>query len=131
VEEIRKETGAAVYLHPDERAVLGRALEGEHPVKEGVGLPLGRFRISPLSTPGHTPGGMTYVAGDEERRVAFTGDALFAGSVGRSRSSQSYPLLLEGIREKILVLPDEIPLFPGHGPATSVGEEKRHNPFFP
>jgi glyoxylase-like metal-dependent hydrolase (beta-lactamase superfamily II) len=94
-------------------------------------LQLGRIAISPLSTPGHTPGGTTYLAQDDNREVAFTGDALFAGSVGRSRSAQSYSLLLEGIRKKIFTLAEETPLFPGHGPATTVGEEKENNPFFP
>lgn len=131
VEEIRRETGAAVYLHPDERATLGRPLDGSVPAKEGLRLSLGPFDILALSTPGHTPGGTTYFVQERERATAFTGDALFAGSVGRSRSTQSYFLLLEGIRKKILTLPEETPLFPGHGPSTTVGQEKDNNPFFP
>jgi glyoxylase-like metal-dependent hydrolase (beta-lactamase superfamily II) len=131
LEEIRRATGATVYLNPEERAIFGKSVEEFQAPREGLRLQLGRIAISPLSTPGHTPGGTTYLAQDDSREVAFTGDALFAGSVGRSRSAQSYSLLLEGIRKKIFTLAEETPLFPGHGPATTVGEEKENNPFFP
>jgi hydroxyacylglutathione hydrolase len=132
LEEIRRATQAEVYLHPKEEATLGLPLEEKfRPVGEGTDLRIGAFSIRPLETSGHTPGGTSYLVEKERRGVVFVGDALFAGSVGRSRSPQSYPLLLEGIRKKIFSLPGQTVLYPGHGPATTVGEEKQHNPFFP
>jgi len=75
-------------------------------------------------TPGHTAGGISYV-GDG---VVFVGDTLFAGSVGRA--NYRYELLLQSIRDKILTLPEDTAIFPGHGPPSTVGEEKENNPFF-
>lgn len=128
--EIQQATNATVYIHPNEEATLGKPLRaGDHPVQEGALLEMGEIKIRALSTPGHTEGGTSYLF--EERGIAFVGDALFAGSVGRSRSPQSYLTLISGIQKKILSLPEQTLLFPGHGPATTVGEEKQHNPFFP
>jgi hydroxyacylglutathione hydrolase len=132
LEEIRLSTQAEAYLHQSEEETLGRpADEKVRPVREGTHLQIGGFKIRPLETPGHTPGGTSYFVEKGERAVAFVGDALFAGSVGRCRSPRSYSLLLEGIRKKVFSLPNHTILYPGHGPATTVGEEKQHNPFFP
>ncbi|HET6370853.1 MAG TPA: MBL fold metallo-hydrolase, partial [Nitrospiria bacterium] len=131
-EEILRVTRAEAYLHRNEEATLGRpAGENILPIQEETRFQVGRFSIRPLETPGHTPGGTSYLVKEEDRAVAFVGDALFAGSVGRCRSPESYPLLLEGIRRKIFSLENHTILYPGHGPATTVGEEKLHNPFFP
>jgi glyoxylase-like metal-dependent hydrolase (beta-lactamase superfamily II) len=79
-----------------------------------------------VHTPGHTPGGVTFLLGEE----AFTGDLVFAGSVGRTDlPGGSTETLVASIRERILVLPDETVLHPGHGPSTTVGRERRTNPF--
>src|SRR5260370_686266 len=77
---------------------------------------------------GHSRGGMTFVATGLARRVAIVGDSLFAGSMGGG--TVSYKDALRNNLEKILTLPDETIICPGHGPMTSVGEEKKHNPFF-
>jgi hydroxyacylglutathione hydrolase len=79
-------------------------------------------------TSGHSPGGMTFVVTGLSRPVAIVGDSLFAGSMGGG--NVSYDDALRNNREKILTLPDETIVCPGHGPLTSVGKEKRDNPFF-
>jgi len=79
-----------------------------------------------LQTPGHSPGGVSLWLGD----AVFTGDALFAGSIGRSdfRNADGRALL-DGIRSRLLTLPDHVTVYGGHGPATTIGEERRSNPF--
>ena len=89
-------------------------------------LKFGQQELHCLHTPGHTPGSTCYLANS----VCFVGDTLFAGSIGRPSSPQVYQQMLKGIGAKILSLPDSTILLPGHGPATTVGEENRHNPFF-
>ena len=84
----------------------------------------GNLNIEVLFTPGHTAGGVSYKIHDS----VFSGDTIFAGSMGRANSSWSG--LHDAITKRLLTLPDHTRLFPGHGPATTVGEEKRHNPFF-
>ncbi len=96
------------------------------PVKEGVPIRLGDLAVMPLYTPGHTPGSTCYHVDG----VCFVGDTLFAGSIGRPAGPQVFEEMLTRIRGKVLSLPDETALLPGHGPATTVGEEKAHNPFF-
>ena len=82
-----------------------------------------------LPVPGHTPGHVVYFF--PKSLVAFTGDTLFRGSVGRTDTPYGDPeLLLRSIRERLLVLPEAVELFPGHGPSTTVGREKAENPFF-
>jgi len=93
-------------------------------IADGEILKLGKINIEILFTPGHTSGGVSYKVGD----TVFSGDSIFAGSMGRANSSWS--TLFESITQKLLTLPDETRLFPGHGPATTVKEEKMHNPFF-
>jgi len=79
-----------------------------------------------LHTPGHSPGGVTFKIDG----FLFTGDALFAGSVGRSDFANSNSTaLLEGIRSKLLIQPDEMIVYSGHGPATTIGRERTMNPF--
>ena len=78
--------------------------------------------------PGHCPGSLVYYCADA--KAAWTGDAIFAGSVGRTDlPGGSFAQLENAIREKIYALPDDVTLYPGHGPETSVGEEKSSNPF--
>jgi glyoxylase-like metal-dependent hydrolase (beta-lactamase superfamily II) len=92
---------------------------------------LGSLRITHRDTPGHATDGTTYIIGnwpDDAPHVAIVGDALFAGSIGRG--NQSWDLARQKVREQILTLPPETLLCPGHGPLTTVAEEKAHNPFF-
>ncbi|MPM65110.1 Hydroxyacylglutathione hydrolase GloC [bioreactor metagenome] len=81
-----------------------------------------------LSTPGHSRGGSCFYF--RSRKILLSGDTLFAGSVGRTDfPGGDFALLEQGIREKILTLPDEVKVYPGHGPATTVGAERRNNPY--
>jgi glyoxylase-like metal-dependent hydrolase (beta-lactamase superfamily II) len=92
---------------------------------------LGSLRITNRPTPGHAAEGVTYVIGtwpDDAPNVAVVGDALFAGSMGRVGSEVA--LARQHIQEQIFSLPPETLICPGHGPVTTVGEEKAHNPFF-
>jgi hydroxyacylglutathione hydrolase len=92
---------------------------------------LGSLRITHRDTPGHSEDGATYIVGnwpDDASHVAMVGDALFAGSMGRG--NQSWDLARQMVREHILSLPSETLICPGHGPLTTVAEEKAHNPFF-
>ncbi|MHC4288752.1 MAG: MBL fold metallo-hydrolase [Planctomycetota bacterium] len=81
-----------------------------------------------LHTPGHTPGGTCLYNAQEN--VLIAGDTLFAGSIGRSDfPGGSHELLIQSIREKLLILPDSTTVYSGHGPATTIGHEKQFNPF--
>ncbi len=92
---------------------------------------LGSLRITNRETPGHAEDGVTYIIGtwpDDAPHVAIVGDAIFAGSIGRG--NQSWDLARQKAREQIFTLPAETLICPGHGPLTTVAEEKAHNPFF-
>jgi len=115
-------TGAPIYLSSRERA------PGAQPIDEGKKFSVGKLEIEARLTWGHSPGGMTYVVRGLTQPVAIVGDSIFAGSIGGGNIS--YTDALQNNREKILTLPNETVLCPGHGPMTTVGEEKAHNPFF-
>ena len=92
---------------------------------------LGGLRVTHRETPGHAEDGVTYMVGnwqEDAPLVAFVGDTIFAGSIGRG--NQSWELARQKVREQILSLPPETLICPGHGPLTTVAEEKEHNPFF-
>ncbi len=88
----------------------------------------GPLRLEVLHTPGHTPGGVCLYM--REEGILFSGDTLFAGSVGRTDlEGGSTETLLHSIRTRLLTLDDSVTVFPGHGPATTIGDERRHNPY--
>jgi glyoxylase-like metal-dependent hydrolase (beta-lactamase superfamily II) len=92
---------------------------------------LGSLRITNRDTPGHAEDGVTYIVGtwpEDAPHTAFVGDAIFAGSIGNG--FQSWDIAKQKIREQIFTLPPDTLICPGHGPFTTVGEEKAHNPFF-
>lgn len=94
-------------------------------------VPLGGLRVTHRETPGHAEDGVTYLVGnwqEDAPHVAVVGDAIFAGSMGRG--NPSYSLARQKVREQILSLPPDTLICPGHGPFTTVGQEKGHNPFF-
>jgi hydroxyacylglutathione hydrolase len=94
-------------------------------------VPLGGLRVTHRDTPGHAEDGVTYLVGnwqEDAPHVAVVGDAIFAGSIGRG--NQSWDLARQKVREQILSLPPQTLLCPGHGPLTTVAEERAHNPFF-
>ncbi|MBN2288849.1 MAG: MBL fold metallo-hydrolase [Candidatus Glassbacteria bacterium] len=93
----------------------------------GEKVRFGRVALTVLHTPGHTPGGVSLYG----EGAVFTGDALFCGSIGRCDMPYSDELLqLESIRKQLLTLPDETLVLPGHGQSTTIGQEKKWNPFF-
>ena len=88
----------------------------------------GEFKV--LRVPGHTPGGCAFLFEDDGKSVLFSGDTLFAGSVGRTDlPGGDWETLLDSIRRELLPLPQETPVFPGHGGSTTIGEEKTQNPY--
>ncbi len=93
-------------------------------LSDGEILNVGKMEVSALSTPGHTPGGFSF----KINKTILSGDAIFAGSMGRANSS--FADLFYSISKVLFSFPDDTCLHPGHGPATTVGEEKSHNPFF-
>jgi hydroxyacylglutathione hydrolase len=119
---LREETGADVFVPARE------PVSGAEPIDEGKHFHLGNLEIDTRLTWGHSQGGMTYVVTGLARPIAIVGDSLFAGSMGGG--NVSYQDALRNNLEKILTLPNETIICPGHGPMTTVGEEKTHNPFF-
>lgn len=128
-----------VAVHDSERHVLteGTPLRRQFPVQltpvatvaslaESEKYRAGSLEFEVLHTPGHSPGGVSLRIGDH----VFTGDALFAGSIGRSDFHNSdSAALLDGIKTKLMALPDEIVVYSGHGLTTTIGRERTTNPF--
>jgi glyoxylase-like metal-dependent hydrolase (beta-lactamase superfamily II) len=91
-------------------------------------LEVGGLKLKSLYTPGHAPGHLAFYL--ESEALVLSGDALFAGSVGRTDLfGGSMDVLMQSINERLLTLPDETSVYPGHGPQTTIGDERRHNPF--
>lgn len=126
-----KDIDADIYIGEEE---LKAGSRGRWKGLEGAEtFSLGSILIHPVFAPGHTNGSISYLAPASPaggNDICFVGDTIFAGSVGRSTPASLYPTLLRSLRERILSLDDRCLLAPGHGPITSVGEEKKHNPFF-
>ena len=98
-------------------------------VGDGTTLRLGNEKIEVIETPGHSPGGVCYYVPDSG--FVLTGDTLFQGSIGRTDlPGGNHNTLLRSVRNKLFTLPDDTTVYPGHGPATTIGTEKRSNPFF-
>jgi hydroxyacylglutathione hydrolase len=119
---LRERTGAHVL------APARETVPGAEAIDEGKHVHFDDIDIEARLTWGHSPGGMTYVVGGLARPIAVVGDSLFAGSMGGG--NVSYEDAVQNNLEKILTLPNETVICPGHGPMTTVGEEKKHNPFF-
>ena len=118
-----KETGAPVYVSEREK------MSEQTGISDGQTFTVGDLTITARSTPGHSPGGLTYVVAGIAPQAAVVGDALFAGSMG-GVSPTNYPAALEANRQNILSLSEDTLLCPGHGPVTTVGAERAHNPFY-
>ncbi len=95
-------------------------------LKEGDTVTFGNQTLQCFSVPGHSPGSLAFYS--KESHCVFTGDALFKGSIGRTDLwGGDFNILINGIRSKLLTLPDDTIVYPGHGPSTTIGEEKTHN----
>jgi hydroxyacylglutathione hydrolase len=107
---------------------FGKVPAVDRHIGDGEVLEVGDLRLRSLYTPGHAPGHLAFYV-EEEGRV-LSGDALFAGSVGRADlPGGSMEVLMRSIEERLLTLPDETRVFPGHGPQTEIGNERTTNPF--
>lgn len=137
---VQRAVGGVFALHPADRPLLERvefqgSMFGLPPVDvpeiglelaDGMQVPLGGQALDVLFTPGHAPGHVTFRHGE----TLWSGDVLFAGSVGRTDlPGASWELLERSIRERLFPLGDEMKVLPGHGSATTIGEERRSNPF--
>ncbi len=123
LDRLKRETGAGAHVCSLEAIGSAESFEA------GKTFQVGALKVQTRQTTGHSKGGITYVISGLERPVAIVGDALFAGSMGGGMVS--YADALANNRKHIFSLPDDTVLCPGHGPLTTVREEKRHNPFYP
>jgi len=138
--ELQERVGGTYWLHPADRfladavttqgAAFGlpaaEAPSEIHDLADGATIALGRETLAVLHTPGHSPGSVTFRSGD----TLWVGDVLFAGSIGRTDlPGGSFPDLKRSIRERLFPLGDDLRVLPGHGPATTIGAERRNNPF--
>lgn len=138
--------GALTYVHPDDdyltmdpvgqmRALFGMVPPGDYPaptqridLTDGMTVTVAGLSFEVRHTPGHTPGHCCFLL--ESEGWLFSGDQLFAGSVGRTDlPGGSWEQLLESMRTRVLDLPDDTRVLPGHGPETTIGRERRTNPF--
>ena len=122
--EVRRFTHAPVLIHPADAE--GLRFDPDGYLTEGDQLPFGRYVIEVIHTPGHTQGSVCFYTNS----VVFTGDTLFAGSVGRTFSSRAHYMLVKSVIQKIFPLGDDVRVYPGHGPPTTIGRERLTNPFF-
>ncbi len=133
-------TGAEILIHTADAPMLeqpalnlslfwGQEIKSPPPgrcLPHGAQVAVGEEELQVRHTPGHTPGGISLVGGN----LVFTGDTLFAGSVGRTDfPGGSREQLLQAIQEQLMVLPDQTRVLPGHGPESTIGLERQSNPF--
>lgn len=136
--------GVPVYVHSLDAALLkdkdlnlstflvtGYSVKSEiKPLQEGQKICLDDIELEVIHTPGHTPGGMCLLLKKPQGNILFSGDTLFHESIGRTDfQGASGTQILKSIKEKLLVLNDQIVIYPGHGPVSTIGHEKQHNPF--
>lgn len=139
--DLRTLSGAPVYAHKDALDSLGNTnlsaaffgidqahYSSDSFLVDNQILRIGNINLRVLYTPGHATGHVCFYA--EEYGLIFGGDVLFRGGIGRTDlDGGNYESLMESIQSKLLTLPDETRLFPGHGPETTIGEERLRNPF--
>jgi glyoxylase-like metal-dependent hydrolase (beta-lactamase superfamily II) len=139
--KLKEVTGADILIHASDAPMLlhlsklaaafGMRMEDSPPadrtIQEGDIIRFGDEALKVIETPGHSPGSVS-LAGDG---VAFVGDTLFAGSIGRTDfPGGSYEVLIASVEKKLFPLGDDVMVYPGHGPSTTIGTERRYNPFF-
>jgi glyoxylase-like metal-dependent hydrolase (beta-lactamase superfamily II) len=142
-EQLKRATGAAVLMHAADLPLYENvAVQAEwlglippdivnvdQFLKEGDALRFGAYVLEVLHTPGHSPGSLSLHLVGPQTKI-FTGDTLFQQSIGRTDLwGGSYEQILDSIHNRLLIFPDETPVFPGHGSSTTIGDERETNPF--
>lgn len=137
--------GIPVYIHRKELALLRNPklnlssfLASAFSIKSEVkaledkeNIELGQIQLEVLHVPGHTPGGIALLMKKPESKILFTGDTLFYHGIGRTDfDGGNENLLINSIKQKLFSLDDETIVYPGHGPSSTIGEERKSNPFF-
>ena len=140
---LKNATGAKIAIHEIDAPMLGkpsaeamfftgnrlRLSQADILLKEGDIITFGKYNLKVLHTPGHTPGHISLLM--ENHPYVYVGDLLFAGSIGRTDfPGGSFEALINAVKTKIFPLGDHYSVFPGHGPVTTVGQERKYNPFF-
>ncbi|MFO8069363.1 MAG: MBL fold metallo-hydrolase [Alkalibacterium sp.] len=143
LEDIRVDYDIPVYVSPKEQEWLGNpslnlstytnyeisANPAEYTFEPSESVIIGPFTFEVVATPGHSPGGVSFIFKDEN--CVFSGDALFKGGIGRTDLPGSEPeKLIPAVKEQLFVFPDDYTVYPGHGDSTTIGYEKRTNPYF-
>jgi glyoxylase-like metal-dependent hydrolase (beta-lactamase superfamily II) len=119
-----------IPIYASKSGKFNRKLTIDKYINEGDVIEIGDIKLNVLDSPGHSPGGLIYA--DYDNKLLFVGDSVFQGSIGRTDFGGNYDQLMISIKQKIMHNPkidDSSQIFPGHGPNTSVGIEKRINPF--
>ena len=137
--------GVSVYIHKDDLSLLSdpnlnlsnffanpiQITSGRHILNDKDEVSLGKIKLEVLHTPGHTPGGICLLLKEPQDNIVFSGDTLFFQGIGRTDFAlASLEQLKKSIEEKLFVLDSKTKVYPGHGPLTTIGEEKKRNPFF-
>lgn len=138
---VKEKMRASILIHKEDEAMLtdsrinlsremGMADWASPPadrlLAEGDTIKVGQTNLKVIHTPGHSRGSISLLGED----VVFSGDTLFAGSIGRTDfPGSSFEMIMHSIRNKLMKLPDRVKVYPGHGPSSTIGEEKRNNPF--
>jgi hydroxyacylglutathione hydrolase len=139
--DLRDKTGAPILIHraeapmlahlADSAAAWGMRIENspapDRLLEDGDRITFGEITLEVIYTPGHSPGGISLYTPKD----LFVGDTLFAGSIGRTDfPGGDYDTLIASVRNRLFVLGDDVRVFPGHGPDTTIGTERKYNPFF-
>ncbi|MCX6003956.1 MAG: MBL fold metallo-hydrolase [Chloroflexi bacterium] len=137
--EVKEDTGAEIFIHEVEAPSLQKqplqmffappshpTPKAERLLKEGDVITIGKLNFKVLHTPGHTKGSICLVG----EGIVFTGDTLFNSGIGRADfPGSSYPQEMDSIRNKLMTLPEDYVIYPGHGPDSTIGAERKGNPF--
>ncbi len=122
--QIKEKTGAPVGVHSDDASMLPQP--HDFLLKNGDVIQIGTVALTVLHTPGHTPGAVCLLTG----RHLFTGDTLFPGGPGKTHSPEALRQVIESITQKLLVLPEEVAVYPGHGADTTISKAKEEYQIF-
>jgi hydroxyacylglutathione hydrolase len=141
--QLKRLTGAPVCVHRADAVLLttpgfarafgfadAEAVQPDRLLEEGEEIAFGRHRLKVIHTPGHSPGSIALLLEEGGRRMLFVGDTIFYNGVGRTDlPGGSMEALLDSVHAKLFPLGDEVTVYPGHGPETTIGRERRQNPF--